>query len=951
MNVKILSPLTAFAYDVAGHLESKGVAPVAVQTADVKSFQIRHRSTVPAREVARLLAALDYLQPADIAADDNLPSEIEVALGDAWSRDECEVAIVSDSAAHAEKLRELVNALGFVAGDVTVRILDEDVLMYGDAPSFPRQLLRWHAARIGNRPSERHDSDYEEALCLMQRDPLLAGKSLTERYGVSIASDDEKAAERLAERLSQQGFRVATVTPMSEADAKQARIALRNGPFTAKRAPAESARLRVAVEDLLTERGIDTKRFPVTVSDGDESALEAQFTLPLRACASGSKRPYSGPYPARFSVTIFTDNAEAVAGLKERLLAAGFDQLQVKVGQSVLDAAGASDFIAGFAIRWGAAGNESDVATAIRQAVQAEKQEADPESRFTLRVNPTFGADDVRVEVFFPHKGVRDGALMARVADPKSFALKLHAPDPGEWKELLDELKTWGFKTVATEESDSTSKDISYGGAPPELVSRLRTFLKTKTGIDMNPNKQWADSDMDVWFHLPRKDAPKKAAAAPVSEGGDWALLDHWASPEVTATTAAPTAVPFVEVAAEWARVGTIQLPRRPQPRNPLAPDPADFTHFCIDRLTAATIEHIAASVALREPCLLEGETSTSKTSSIFYLASLLNQPVVRLNLNGQTDTGELVGRFVPHNLRLELPLSRVELQAESEWLEPETRMILERAGSRSLTQVEIQQIMANEGMANQAWRWQDGMVVQALKNGWWVLLDEVNLAEPQILERLNSVLEHTPMLVLTENDNSVLGPGGIPVHPDFRIFATMNPAEYSGRSVLSPAYRDRWRGYWFTPRPTEGEYLDMLRRLVHGIQPAITVRGRGYAGSVGPAPFAGLAGLNNVDAFLQALARFQVSLEHAAGQASSGARIGARRKEHYVFTRRGVLSLMEYLCSPLAEHDGQLSTGPTRRALLRYYLGRAASAEDRDTIMQLLDAAGIGSTTWSIGS
>ena len=42
-------------------------------------------------------------------------------------------------------------------------------------------------------------------------------------------------------------------------------------------------------------------------------------------------------------------------------------------------------------------------------------------------------------------------------------------------------------------------------------------------------------------------------------------------------------------------------------------------------------------------------------------------------------------------------------------------------------------------------WRWQDGLVVQAMKHGWWVLLDEVNLAEPQILERLNSVLERDP--------------------------------------------------------------------------------------------------------------------------------------------------------------------------------------------------------------
>jgi MoxR-like ATPase len=950
MTIKVLSPLTAFAYDVAGHLETRGIAPVIVQTSDVQTFQVRHKPTVPARDVARLLVALDFLQPADIAPDDKLQSDIEVTLGQTESRDECEVSIVSDSAAHAEKLRELVAGLGFVVGDITVRVLDEDVLFYGDSPPFPRQLLRWHATRIGARPAERQDSDYEENLCLMQRDPLLAGKSLLERCTVSITSDDEQAAERLAERLSKNRCRIGTVSPMSGSDAQQKPIELRTGPFTAKRAPVEFARLRVAMEDLLAERGVDNKRFPVRVAEGDESQMEALITLPLRACASGAKRPYSGPFPTRFPVTIITDSAEAVAGLKARLGEAGFDQQEVRVRPSLLDAAGGDDFIAGFAIRWGAAGNESDIASAIRNAVQFEKQLVDVESAFSLRVLPTFGTEDTRVEIFFPHKGVRDGTLLPRVANPQPYSVKLSTPEPDDWKELRKELESWGFKVVNVEKADSGSREISFGGAPPELITTVRNFLRKKTGIEMTPNKTWGDSDTDIWFFLPRREEPKKEAEAPVSEGGDWLALDLWAAVD-TAPAEKAGSIPFVEVAAEWARVGNIQLPRRPQPRNPLAPDPADFTHFCIDRLTAGTLEHIAASVALREPCLLEGETSTSKTSSIFFLASLLNQPVVRLNLNGQTDTGELVGRFVPHNLRLELPLSRAELQAESEWLEPETRMILERAGSRALTQVEIQQIMANERMASQPWRWQDGMVVQALKNGWWVLLDEVNLAEPQILERLNSVLEHNPMLVLTENDNSVLGPGGTVIHPDFRIFATMNPAEYSGRSVLSPAYRDRWRGYWFTPRPGEGEYLDMLRRLVFGTQPAITVRGRSYTGSSGSAPYARLAGLANVDAFLQALARFQVTLEHAAGQSGSGARIGARRKEHYVFTRRGILSLMEYLCSPLADHDNRLAEGPTRRALLRYYLGRAASAEDRDMIMQLLDAAGIGSTTWSIGS
>jgi hypothetical protein len=230
-----------------------------------------------------------------------------------------------------------------------------------------------------------------------------------------------------------------------------------------------------------------------------------------------------------------------------------------------------------------------------------------------------------------------------------------------------------------------------------------------------------------------------------------------------------------------------------------------------------------------------------------------------------------------------------------------------------------------------------------ALKRGWWVLLDEVNLAEPQILERLNSVLERDPMLVLTEHDHSAFGPGGRPVHADFRVFATMNPAEYSGRSVLSPAYRDRWRAHRFIPRPGEAEYRAMLEFLVFGRQPEVTVLGRTYPGARQPAPLAALASWPEIRKLLPALASFHVALENASGQADDNARLGARRKERYVFTRRGLLSFVEYLASPFGLGGGVPSRRAVREALLRYYLGRVSSPVDQRTIVQLLEAAGLG--------
>jgi MoxR-like ATPase len=434
----------------------------------------------------------------------------------------------------------------------------------------------------------------------------------------------------------------------------------------------------------------------------------------------------------------------------------------------------------------------------------------------------------------------------------------------------------------------------------------------------------WSSDDQVITIHLPRR--PRRPASS--DNPGEPAIDLHTR----LADGEAPTRT-FLEMGGEAVRVGGVRLPRRPAGLGPLVPSLEAFDHFCIDETTAATLEHLAVGVLLREPCLLEGETSTSKTSAILYLAALLRQPVVRLNLNGQTDTGELIGRFVPR--------SEEEEDKLTGWQGFDDK-VTEWQGDRVIEDSPVTLSPCRPvTLSSSLWRWQDGLVVQAIKHGWWVLLDEVNLAEPQILERLNSVLEVDPALVLTEHENEQVSP----IHPCFRLFATMNPAEYAGRCILSPAYRDRWRGYRFVPRPGEREYLAMLRLLIHGEQPAAVVQGRRYHGERTVPRYPTLASVLTAP-LLVGLARFQSALEHAAGRGGEAPRLGVRRKERHVFTRRSLLSVLDYLASPLglAAQTGDRSV---RAALLRYYLGRVSAPEDQAMVVQLLDAAGIGPRSW----
>ena len=74
------------------------------------------------------------------------------------------------------------------------------------------------------------------------------------------------------------------------------------------------------------------------------------------------------------------------------------------------------------------------------------------------------------------------------------------------------------------------------------------------------------------------------------------------------------------------------------------------------------------------------------------------------------------------------------------------------------------------------AFQWIDGMLIQALIHGHWLLIDNVNFCSPSVLDRLNGLLEPGGRLVLSErgvvNEDIVV----ITPHTNFRLFFAMDP-------------------------------------------------------------------------------------------------------------------------------------------------------------------------------
>lgn len=156
---------------------------------------------------------------------------------------------------------------------------------------------------------------------------------------------------------------------------------------------------------------------------------------------------------------------------------------------------------------------------------------------------------------------------------------------------------------------------------------------------------------------------------------------------------------------------------------------------------TAANAMRVVRAMQVPKPILLEGSPGVGKTSLISAIAKATGNPLIRINLSEQTDLIDLFGSDAPV-----------------------------------------------EGGQTGEFVWKDAPFLRAMKNGEWVLLDEMNLASQSVLEGLNACLDHRGEAYIPELDRS------FPRHPDFKVFAAQNPQyQGGGRKGLPKSFVNRF--------------------------------------------------------------------------------------------------------------------------------------------------------------
>lgn len=601
------------------------------------------------------------------------------------------------------------------------------------------------------------------------------------------------------------------------------------------------------------------------------SSLEEHADTAVEICLPSVK---AEERPATLQrVVVRTDDLEAAARFVDAMRVVGEEvDISLTVGLS---------FEGGFRVRHHphlAGGSE------IRELVRCTEQaraSVDPASKHVVNIyRAELPALKDTAEIDLPLRAARDGTLLANLlAGLGAFHVHVGGADrPRELIRRFEEGLRPRVPTPRVSELSMVRGDarVAIGSASMEVGRHVASVIEELTGVRLDVRRTFSPTDDDIWVVLP---AGTRLREAP--------------RPHVAPRVTRHARRPFLELEDRHVRVGDRMLLRREG--HPLAPSLALFGHTCIDTPTAALLDHLVTSLRLREPVLLEGPTAAGKTSTVLLLAALLGQPVVRLNLSGQTDTGELIGRYAPR-----------------------------------------------EG----GWAWQEGVIPKAMREGWWVILDEINLAEPAVAERLNPVLEREPSLVLTEGDGTRFGPGGVPVADGFMVIATMNPSDgaYGGRNALSPALRDRFTAQRACPSPGESEHGDLLRHSVLGRAPAVVVRGVAWEGSrvsEGDAPHASLADLMGVEDLLHRLARFHASVDAASRADDDAQRLCSTRREGLTVSRRTLLALLDFVALRMTDRGACLSD-VMEEAVQRYYVARGASPEDAAAIDGLARAAGV---------
>ena len=879
-------------------LFSKEFTVEATVDTSIESTELVYGIGVDMKTLQNVLKTLNYLPISQVRSTILPSNKIELRLG-RFEFKQYNFSLKTNTSMFLETLQ---TSFGGVLEDANISIQPKTTnsIQYGGADETCVRLLALQLKILTGEDIELHKtwSDDDTDIWIHVVDPNTKGKPIRAWFPLAIDCDDDLFTNEIILCLKQAGFeKVRTATEEERQishpgfffeptgflsdqrgrSKKRKNHKTRKSRSTSKLPPAVVRDVETILSGLLKRESVDATQFPVHIGE-EVSNAPAVLHVPISKCKNGAIMPYGGSYPGAFPVRIRTDDLLLAEGLSTQLREKGF-----MVRTAYVD----SRELLKPCLDWGEFSNHV-MAPDLKNMVTAYLLN---KSLPTLLPPVVRNVDSKEINIDLP--SAKNFPLTPQryrsLARSYTVSVNLERSNP-HFSVVEKKLQELGVRRVKTRKGRGPGDNIiHFGGAPSSLMAEIVHAVKPYMESDLEMAQYWGEEDNDIYIFFPELKTETIDTEPRFN-------IQKWLSSEKSSV-----ARPFISQKNQAWTLGTMSISSANRFDHPRTPSLNDFTHYCIDSQTAELIERVSEAVVGKECLLLEGSTATSKTSSILYLAALIGQPVIRLNLSGATDVSEFVGRFVP-----------------------------------------------DENREGNGWRWEDGPVIKAMTEGYWLILDELNLAESSVLERLNSILERNPSLLLSEYNDRMIGGEEFPIHDSFRVFGTQNPEHYAGRNALSPAYRDRFHEtHVSNPNLNALAMEEMLSWLIFGTTPSISVNGVEYEG-FGTYASTPLASIEGIQLFVKSISIFHASLCAACSSEKGGVpKLGADRMGGYSFTRRGLLRLVEFLQRHLTtELNPSEINRVYRLSIVRTYLDRVDEKE-HPQVVNLLNAAGIGPETW----
>jgi midasin len=224
-------------------------------------------------------------------------------------------------------------------------------------------------------------------------------------------------------------------------------------------------------------------------------------------------------------------------------------------------------------------------------------------------------------------------------------------------------------------------------------------------------------------------------------------------------------------------------------------------------------LESIMTCIRQNLPCLLVGPSGSGKTTLLKHIAAAAGSELVVFALNSDIDTIDLVGGYeqldpqrksstflmqlcdwietrilsslpnlAPHEAFEILHLCKNDNNKSAQYFSELYSCLLALQGKTNIPELS-NFVTCCKNFMNQPdsietarFEWVDGVLIKAVEEGKWLVLDNANLCSLSVLDRLNSLLEPNGFLVINEHCGSDGKAKIVKPHPDFRLFMTMDP-------------------------------------------------------------------------------------------------------------------------------------------------------------------------------